>query len=376
MWFKHARLYAITEALENDHGQIEQALSAFKFTPCTSQEALKLGFCFAMHPGTKQYCHQVNDLMVFSIRKQEKLLPSSVVNEELAPKVEAMEQEKGRPLSRKEKQALKEELIQTLLPRAFSKSTVTTAYYDRSTSMLIVDTASASTAEEFLALLRKSFGSLPAMPLLDNHQLNQQMHFWLQGKDLPAGITLGSSAVLKAPDEEGAQAKFINHLLSADEVQSHLQDKLVSRLQLEQDEKISFTVRDDGCFTGIKFHDLLCNENEEQGWDDTIGRLDADFILMSGQFKQTLTSLLANLKSVDTPRTAEKPRTKLSDADPLFNEAKAFVIECQKASVSGIQRKFRIGYNRAAHLMEDLQFCGVVSAMSSDGNRTVLMKGA
>ncbi|MCC5704113.1 recombination-associated protein RdgC, partial [Klebsiella pneumoniae] len=139
----------------------------------------------------KEYCHHVNGLMVFSIKKQEKLLPSSVVNEELAPKIDAMEQEKGRPLSRKEKQTLKEELVQTLLPRAFSKSTVTTAYYDRSTSMLIVDTASASAAEEFLALLRKAFGSLPAMPLLDNHQLNQQMHFWLQGKELPAGITLG-----------------------------------------------------------------------------------------------------------------------------------------------------------------------------------------
>lgn len=370
MWFKNARLYAITEALSTDAGQIEQALAAFKFTPCTSQEALKLGFCFAMHPGTKEYCHHVNGLMVFSIKKQEKLLPSSVVNEELAPKIDELEQEKGRPLSRKEKQALKEELVQTLLPRAFSKSTVTTAYYDRSTSMLIVDTASASTAEEFLALLRKAFGSLPAMPLLDNHQLNQQMHFWLQGKELPAGITLGSSAVLKAPDEEGAQAKFINHLLSADEVQSHLQDKLVTQLQLEQDEKISFTVRDDGSLTSIKFHDLICNDNEELGWDDVIGRLDADFILMSGQFKQTLTSLLANLKSV------EVQTTQLADADPLINEAKAFVIECQKASVSAIQRKFRIGYNRAALIIEQLQFCGVVSAPSRNGNRTVLIQGA
>ncbi len=297
MWFKNLRLYQVTENLNTDQDQLEQALAAFKFTPCTSQEAVKMGFTSPLHPSLKQYCHQTNDVMLFAVKRQEKVLPGSVVNEELAPKIDAMEQEKGRPLSRKEKQALKEELIQTLLPRAFSKSSVTTALYDKQQGWLLVDTSSASRAEELLALLRKAFGSLPAMPLLDNHQLNQQLHFWLQGKELPEGFQLGAEAELKAPDEEGAKVRFINHLLSADEVQSHLQDKLVTKLALEQDEKVTFLICDDGSIKRLKFHDLLSGANEEMGWDDVIGRLDADLLLMTDALRHALTPLKANISS-------------------------------------------------------------------------------
>lgn len=295
MWFKNACVYNVKSVLEADPSAIEQALAAFKFNPCTSQEAVKIGFTNPLHEQSGILHRRVNGIDIFAIKKQEKILPAAVINEELQPKIAAMEAEKCRPLSRKEKQVLKEELIQELLPRAMVKSKATTAFYCRESCLLVVDTASFSTAETFLALLRKSFGSLPVVPLFDNHQLNQQMHFWLQGKSLPEGFTLGSSAALKAPDEEGAKVKFTNHLLSADEVQSHLQDKLVVELQLEQDEKVSFTIKESGNLAKIKFHDLLCGENEELGWDDTLGRLDADFILMSGQLKDSLAKIQANL---------------------------------------------------------------------------------
>ena len=296
MWFKNIRVYKLSAPLSTDAAVWEQALTEFKFTPLTAQEAVRSGFSFPLHASIKQYCHACQHLLFFALKRQEKILPAAVINEEMQPKLEAMEQEKGRPLSRKEKQSLKEELQLSLLPRAFSRSTLTQGYYDPQNQWLVINSGSASKAEDVLALLRKALGSLPALPWLDNHKLNTHLQLWLQNQALPQGFALGSDAELKAPDDEGAKVKFSNHLLSADEVQSHLQDKLVSRLQLEQDEKISFTVRDDGSLTGIKFHDLLCNNNEELGWDDVMGRLDADFILMSGQFKQTLTSLLANLK--------------------------------------------------------------------------------
>ncbi|WP_332454833.1 DNA translocase FtsK [Burkholderia ubonensis] len=60
------------------------------------------------------------------------------------------------------------------------------------------------------------------------------------------------------------------------------------------------------------------------------------------------------------------------DADPLYAQVEAFVIAEQKVSVSSVQRHFKIGYNRAARLIELLEAKGVVSAMDSDGHRTVL----
>ncbi|WP_272545678.1 DNA translocase FtsK [Burkholderia cepacia] len=58
--------------------------------------------------------------------------------------------------------------------------------------------------------------------------------------------------------------------------------------------------------------------------------------------------------------------------DPLYAQVEAFVIEHQKVTISSVQRQFKIGYNRAARLIELLEAKGVVSAMDSDGGRTVL----
>ncbi len=60
------------------------------------------------------------------------------------------------------------------------------------------------------------------------------------------------------------------------------------------------------------------------------------------------------------------------DADPLFDEAVRIVTETRRASVSGVQRRLKIGYNRAARLVEEMERIGIVSAPDSKGNREVL----
>lgn len=60
------------------------------------------------------------------------------------------------------------------------------------------------------------------------------------------------------------------------------------------------------------------------------------------------------------------------EADPLYDEAVAFVLESRKASISSVQRKLRVGYNRAARLIEQMEAAGVVSPMGSNGSREIL----
>ena len=59
--------------------------------------------------------------------------------------------------------------------------------------------------------------------------------------------------------------------------------------------------------------------------------------------------------------------------DPLYDEAVAFVLETRRASISAVQRKLRIGYNRAARLVESMEAAGVVSSMNTNGSREVLV---
>ena len=61
------------------------------------------------------------------------------------------------------------------------------------------------------------------------------------------------------------------------------------------------------------------------------------------------------------------------DSDELYDEAVNFVIESRRASISAVQRKLRIGYNRAARLIEAMEEAGLVSEMSSNGSREVLV---
>lgn len=60
------------------------------------------------------------------------------------------------------------------------------------------------------------------------------------------------------------------------------------------------------------------------------------------------------------------------ELDPLFDQAVAFVVEKRKASISGVQRQFRIGYNRAARIVEQMEVQGIVSPQGHNGNREVL----
>jgi len=62
----------------------------------------------------------------------------------------------------------------------------------------------------------------------------------------------------------------------------------------------------------------------------------------------------------------------VEDSDPLFDEAVRIVTDTRRASISGVQRRLKIGYNRAARMIEEMERIGIVSAAESNGNRTVL----
>jgi S-DNA-T family DNA segregation ATPase FtsK/SpoIIIE len=60
------------------------------------------------------------------------------------------------------------------------------------------------------------------------------------------------------------------------------------------------------------------------------------------------------------------------ELDPLFDQAVQFVVDKRRASISGVQRQFRIGYNRAARIIEQMEVQGIVSSQGHNGNREVL----
>lgn len=71
--------------------------------------------------------------------------------------------------------------------------------------------------------------------------------------------------------------------------------------------------------------------------------------------------------------TASQPG---GEQDPLYDQAVQIVLQTRRASVSNVQRRLKIGYNRAARIVEDMEVAGIVSAMGSSGNREVLVESS
>ncbi|MBX3618212.1 DNA translocase FtsK [Nitrosomonas sp.] len=82
--------------------------------------------------------------------------------------------------------------------------------------------------------------------------------------------------------------------------------------------------------------------------------------------------LQASDEEGDANGVADLKKPSNGESDPLYDEAVAIVVKTRRASISLVQRNLRIGYNRAARLIEDMERAGLVSAMQSNGNREVL----
>jgi len=79
------------------------------------------------------------------------------------------------------------------------------------------------------------------------------------------------------------------------------------------------------------------------------------------------------LEGEDADSGGETVTGRDGESDPLYDQAVEMVLRTRRASISLVQRHLRIGYNRAARLIEQMEQAGLVSAMQTNGNREVLV---
>ncbi len=96
----------------------------------------------------------------------------------------------------------------------------------------------------------------------------------------------------------------------------------------------------------------------------------AEFLKAQGRPDYIVDVLREPLESL--PGIDPEPRGDTEDTDPLFDEAVQIVVESRRASISGVQRRLKIGYNRAARMIEEMERIGIVGPAETNGNREVL----
>lgn len=380
MWFNNLFIFAFTRPFTWTQDQLEKHLAEHLFTPCASTEISHFGWTQPLGKHSTGIVHQGNGNLLICARKEEKMLPAPVIKDMIEAKIELLEVEQGRSATKKEKEQFKEDITFELLPRAFSRITDTHAYICPENNIIVVNSSSRGKAEDLLALLRKVLGTLPVTSFDPDIQADETMTDWLSEKSLGSKFTLGMEAEFNGLGDDGAIAKVKNQDLAGEEVKAHLDaDKYVSKIALEWDESLSFVLNDDLSIKRLKFFDVIHEQNDDIDSDDVLAKLDADFVLMAGELNRFIIDLLAefSLKTTDY-LDGSKEEVKLKalestdETDSLYNKAKAFVIETRRVSVSSIQRKFRIGYNRAARIVELLENNKVVTSPGNNGAREVL----
>ncbi|EMF5053649.1 recombination-associated protein RdgC [Serratia marcescens] len=284
LWFKNLMVYRLSREVALNADEMEKQLSAFAFTPCGSQDMAKTGWVSPMGSHSDALTHAVNGQIVICARKEEKILPSPVIKQELQAKIERLEAEQHRKLKKTEKDALKDEVLHSLLPRAFSRFNQTFMWIDTVNDLIMVDAASAKRAEDTLALLRKSLGSLPVVPLTMESPIELTLTEWVRSGEMPAGFAIQDEAELKAILEEGGVIRCKKQNLISDEIAVHIEaGKLVTKLAVDWQERIQLMLSDDGSLKRLKFADTLREQNDDIDRDNFAQRFDADFILMTSE---------------------------------------------------------------------------------------------
>ena len=286
MFFRNLSLFRFAASVSKSLKTIEKDLASQRLRECGPLELATHGFVSPFGRESEELMHQFGAFTLISIGAEERLLPSVVVNEELAERLAKIAEKEGRRMGAKERKRLKEQVISELLPRAFIRPSRVSAYLDAASGWFVVDSASRKSAEDAVSQVRTALGRFPATPIAPEESPRALMTEWLIGGKLPNGLVLGDECELRDPAEAGAVVRCRRQDLESDEVREHLKSgKQVFQLGLTYAERVSFVLGEDLTVRKLRFMDVVLDELGEDTAESARAELTASFALMTLEFK-------------------------------------------------------------------------------------------
>ena len=290
MWFKNLQIYRLPTPWNIELAKFDELLSRAPFNRCPSNEPLSKGWISPRRDGSLVF--SLGGQWLIALAVEQRLLPSSVVNDEVKDRAEAMEAQQGYAPGRKQLKELRERVTEELMPRAFTRRSSTFVWVDPKNGWFCVDASSPGKAEEVIEHLRHCLDEFPLTMLHTQVSPTSAMADWLAGGEAPAGFTIDRDCELKAAGEEKAAVRYVRHPLDGDEIageiKAHLASgKLPTKLALTWDDRISFVLSEKLEIKRLAFLDLL-KEQAEKTAEHADEQFDADFALMTGEFARFL----------------------------------------------------------------------------------------
>ena len=277
MWYKNAIIYLMADGWQLEAGFAEK-LEQAAFTPCMGLDWFSEGFV-PPTPFSSDFVFTAQNSNRVCLKHEEKVLPSATVRDLVNGKVAEIQEAEARNVWYEEKQQLKEQITDDLLPRALTQSRCTEAIFDTERGFLLVNEASDKRAEQMLIKLREALGGLKvAMPHTRESPASLITEWLLQGH-AEGDFELGYNVLLQGVGDVVPKVKISKKDLTHPEVIQHAKNGMkVVELELEWREQISFTLTQNFALKRIRFLDVL-QEEAEQG-DDAASLTFASQIIM------------------------------------------------------------------------------------------------
>src|SRR5699024_11711448 len=296
MWMKNLAVFASATPFAWSVSELNEMLEQMPCKPCGSQDLSSEGFVPPLK-GHVDMLVAAQQYVFCTYQETVRLLPGPVVTEELAERVEIIENEQSRKVGRKERAEIKEQMIFEFMPQAFTRSRRTNVIIDTGRNLVFVDAASQNRAEQVINALRKAIGTLPVKPLHADIAPTSVFAEWMRNPNsLPEGLTLGERCELKGSKDGSATVRFNAVDLNQDEILAHLDnDMYPSRLNLSWQDELDFDLAEDMTFKRLKAIDLLAEKQEDLQGDDASENLQARNLLQADLIRGLLHTLTAPL---------------------------------------------------------------------------------
>lgn len=319
--------------------------------------------------------------------------------EERKKKIEA----DGRELAGSDEWKMREQIEQELLPYTMASTLSCYVMFCPFEKRIYLSCNNASTAETVLGFIRLTLGSLPVSPVKFWADASEKFSNYIIKRGdvtppLPGILKVDIYGALVCSGEKGKKVSTANLCFRDESVETLIRDdELVVRsidVSLKASEKenaeveatfklilpasgdISLKKFDYEMSSSIQLDVSVANE---EGDGDLLHQYTVEMLVV-GRYARRIYDALASfaggyLNEEDQPAEESQPEPEEStgdELDPMYERAVGFVTETQKASISGVQRQFRIGYDRASRIIEQMEAQGVISAPGPNGNREVL----
>lgn len=286
--FKNCTIYRI----EFTEPTILSEVNLNSFYPCGPTQERSVGWTPPRSEAHGALVEHVNGQAILELTIETKNVPAQAISKRLDELVDSIEQTTGRKPGKKERRNLIEDIRLELLPATFPKRSAIGVWIDRTTGLLVIDTATQSKADLVVTELVMAINGLKVAPLRTatspaGFMTNLLADEHVQGPD----FFVGAECELAASDETKAKIRFTNCDLETQEVRDHiLHGKRPTKLALSWRGRVSFVLTDSGTLRKLKFMDVVFESGKarEAGFD-------ADVAIATGELVPLIGCLIAAL---------------------------------------------------------------------------------